>query len=1372
MLELAAGLHAADGTIRYADGPAAGDGVPGQLIFAEGDEDDRFSVAFSEIDGSYSLTLTDGDWFVLPENEFQLALAGAVEGEMSGQPVSVAGAPTMVADVQVPAINAVIRGVLRDDVGTPRGGQRVEAETDFFCFPDCYEARAVTAGDGSFVLGVRAAIGPDTTDWFLEPTVPLSGMIAPIPRVTLSAGDDLGGQDLDHIAPTNFIHGTFETIAGDPVSDLCVWADSFGPTSYVSRGRAGCDGSYSLPVIDGDWEVEFGEEGPAEFFRDVDVSGFFESVTIAGEDERLNILLGPSVTGPAIRLLEPSAARVGDHVVIEGVNFALEGLPEVRFDGIPATLVGFRPDIGRLVAEVPGSLKGDRPQITVHDPFSGRGSEPACFELLGGSFAPACTISGTLTRNGGAALVEGGLVVAFDLDTERFIRSAVSDASGAYSLDLPDDSTSYQLLMIPSSSTARVWGGYDSVACPAVQDHNFRTGRLINGRVVQEGERVPGVVVSAEGDLAFAEAVTRDNGTFSMRLEEGDDVEFEFTAPPGSRFINDQFVQMTISGSTTLPDVELSRGGIFAGTIDAASDDLLAARIRGSLKNGGGPSGSAVSSSCDGSFGIALAVEDHRLEIRPQAGDNDTDVDSVEFDGDERAEFAFPVFPGGPLGFDDGLPRITTEVDNFGQVGQGIFLQVENLGDGTSVFFVSDPAKHERAPQKGIGPAGLDTVTDTARGLLLTRVPAGAHRSMVVFTDSELTPPVPFLVEPGLWDPGMLTVSGAVFQQGMAVEGAIVLLLREEEQAEDCFGEPDFELHDYAATDAAGQYALTHPGGDIFLLVLPPRDALPDDLAPAVLELADVMTDFTGVDFDLLPGSALTLRVVAGDPAMPVPGALVFADGDVFDMGITDDNGQITLYLPPGDGELEIDGPVGSRLQPLELAATAPVDLGDVPLISGPTVAGRVVDINDDPIGVADVDGHPLSGGFDSFFRSIVRGDGRWRGPVSSGMGFAVQVTPEIDDLADLRIESMSGISTDVIFYPSEVSLPAGRIRGTIRDLETMTPLPGVDITAFLDDVLGLFTGFARSCPDGSYSMKVIEGSHVIAAFPNSFPDLVEGWYSPSTSPGDFCAIDAELVPVVAGSGSDAIDIDLDGRGGISGTVTVFGTPEPGALVSASLGNLGSCSASAFTSGSGNYAMELPAGSGYRAQALAPSAPGPAQCWDSEPDCATFTPIDVETLTTTGGIDFELGFPPPEISLNQQLTLLAIGKGLFELTFEQPFPEERADVFNIYEGMLSLFGTAGLADCFLDPGTFTNNGDGTLTHVFVPDPLSEWFLVSAGNPFAEGELGDGRSLSNSCGALPPPAASATAASATAARGTAARAEITPLPTHRSRRPWR
>ena len=90
-LTLAPGSHAASGRIAYLDGPAAGQGAPGLLVFSASD-DSTYTVGFSDEDGRYDLLVADGSWSIELEDD-DLGAAGAVGGAVDPTRFTVAGAP-------------------------------------------------------------------------------------------------------------------------------------------------------------------------------------------------------------------------------------------------------------------------------------------------------------------------------------------------------------------------------------------------------------------------------------------------------------------------------------------------------------------------------------------------------------------------------------------------------------------------------------------------------------------------------------------------------------------------------------------------------------------------------------------------------------------------------------------------------------------------------------------------------------------------------------------------------------------------------------------------------------------------------------------------------------------------------------------------------------------------------------------------------------------------------------------------------------------------------------------------------------------------------------------------------------------------------
>jgi hypothetical protein len=665
-------------------------------------------------------------------------------------------------------------------------------------------------------------------------------------------------------------------------------------------------------------------------------------------------------------------------------------------------------------------------------------------------------------------------------------------------------------------------------------------------------------------------------------------------------------------------------------------------------------------------------------------------------------------------------PRINDQTDFSARVGQPVVIGVENLGaSGVVAIFATERP-------------GTGTTWDAGRGIVLTRVPAAATSGELrVEVNGTPSAPVTFGVDGGAWNPGPFTLGGIVRSGGSPVAGALVLLFTAGENG--CGN--DLTLHEYDVTDAAGAYGVAHPGGTVFLLVLPPSAG---GLALSAQQFDDENANRPNNDVALGAGALLTLRVVAGNPPAPVPNAVVAASGSYLDLRTTGANGMASFRLPAGPVDLEVSGPLGSRLLQAELSTLVPGNLGDLPMVPGVLVTGRVADDDDAPLSGLEVNGFSVTGN-QSYFFTFTR-DGVWRGPVAEDDPFAVFVESDRDDLADFSLQS-DGRSDDLIVYPTGRLDPAGVLSGTVYDAASATPLPGLGVGAFFDvgGFPGGFSGGGQTCDDGSYRIKVPGGAHYVAAFPGfDFPDLLEGFYSPA-APGDFCFDDAQSVVVVEGAETPSLDIELDVRSIIAGEVTVFDAGEPDVAVTATLGRLGSCPATEFTLSDGSYALQVPAATGYRVEALPPSSiGGPPQCFAGHDGCASYDPVTAEPLVATTGIDFLFGFPPPEVSAAFPLLTLDMPEGDdVMLTFEKLPPDAHGDAYNIYSGSLGNYGSATSALCLQVSGALVDNLDGTFSRT-VTRPGNGWFLVSASNLIAEGPLGHGRTLANPCGAVPPP----------------------------------
>jgi lactoylglutathione lyase len=318
--ELTPGAWAATGRLEYATGPQAGSGIPGAFMVADfADGPPLISVAFTDDNGDYSFLLDDGAWDIeTPEDGIETRGAVFLEDFAS---IDITGAPTAVPTLTLPAANAFFEGTLRDDVSAPVPGRWIFADRNFPCDPDCYGGFTLTRADGTFSVGVVAPASPATFDYSLGMDGPLTGLVGEqLGCQLISEGDTLTGRDLDHLTPTSFITGTMTDNDGQPLGGMCVNARSFpGCTSYVSSAVTECDGSYSLPVLSGFWNVEMFVEDFATLYGGLAPGSINRSVNITFADATgVDFIVGPWRANPHITELDVAGGIISIHGGGEG----------------------------------------------------------------------------------------------------------------------------------------------------------------------------------------------------------------------------------------------------------------------------------------------------------------------------------------------------------------------------------------------------------------------------------------------------------------------------------------------------------------------------------------------------------------------------------------------------------------------------------------------------------------------------------------------------------------------------------------------------------------------------------------------------------------------------------------------------------------------------------------------------------------------------------------------------------------------------------------------------------------------------------------------------------------------------------------------
>ena len=1217
--ELTPGTHAVTGRVTYETGPRVGEGIPGMAMFVELEGGPPlFSRTFTDENGDYAFVLVDGAWR-LESPEEGLDARGAVGLDSEEIMFSVTGGPLALADLQLPAANAFFQGTLRDDAGAALPGHWVSAYQSWPCDPDCYRNEVLTGADGSYTVGVVAPPSPATIEYSLNMPDPLDGLVVQNRGCeTISEGETLSGRDLQHLVPTGFVTGRMMDKAGVALENICVqaWGHDQTCNGFGAAATTSCDGSYSIPVVDGEWNVRVEVDEVAVVYRNLDETQAERSLTISGQSEsNVDFIIGGWQYHPAITDVEPSDGVAGTHVLIEGHGFSFGSTPQVFFDGVPAAVLQFRPDLGSLIAEVPAGLTPGDNELTVYNPDLDKTSDPACFATAAGSYTPVCTISG-LVIDSSSAIEDAGVVVFSD-DGERFVRADVSDASGGWSvaIDAPGD---YVVIFIPPEGQPWAWGQY-LVACGLSQNHLFLPGWQVTGRITSEyGDGLANALVEAEeigGSHRYAFTVTGDDGLFTLNLGTGS-YDVMFDPPLGSRYKSPQGVQQLVSSDVDLGQISMSRGYYFCGNVLDVAGDGVRAEIEAYRKVDGMWSGFADSGSCAGRFELALDAGEYRLEIWPNDLDTDgpTEVKYIDVQGDTVAQFGMVVHDRNALQLTGPEPRISFVEDSpRGQSGQLLLVQAENF-DGTVV---------EVLFSNGLGGfvAGTDTAWDAVRGHIITRVPATATSGpMKLWVDGLEGPELHFEVEAGSFPAGVHTVSGTVTGPSGALDGVGVALFWIDPQDPGCDDDPGV-LVDYGTTAPTGAYGpLSHPGGDFFVAFLPPPATT---LATAGDQRQSVFGPST-VDASLVDGVAVHVRVIDDElPPNPIGNARVEGGGDgVGDFRLTDPNGDATLYLVPGFVEFEVIPPVGSRLieQEWQDMIAGPTDYGDLAMTRG-VMVGAAVSRQDDgtPLVGLLAEGQRDGMTWEFFFESFTRPDGTFHGPVASGATVQLRVEAP-DDLEDLQQVGMTVGSNDCILYPRIGLDSAGFVAGIVRDAGTLLPLEEIDMNSQEDDMgaPGQWSGWARTCPDGSYRIKLPVGQHFLQAN-NSFMGngYVEKWY-----PDAYCDASASSFVVTEG-GTATADFDLDLTGNISGQATINTEALDGVGVCATSATLG-CQWCGFNSDAfGDYQVSLPPASDYQVTGWAPDFA--LQCYEGEDGCSSFDPVSVTGGSDSIGVDFEFG---------------------------------------------------------------------------------------------------------------------------------------------------
>lgn len=1303
------------GQATYASGPKNTQGIPGAWVFAESQEGPQeMSVAVADRNGNYSFSLSasplsDGSFQLACRDSINLALQGAVDQENYGAMINVDSGPYS-GNLSYRAADAWVQGTVRNTGGAGAGPGIRLVGADTGCFTPtpgpCYFSHAVTRADGSYTLGVVGGTGNSQALQVEQGYIPAGQITAARACDVLSAGQTLTGADLSFANPTFHITGRATDRNGAPLANLPILGSLTGGCTYYNAvALTDCSGNYDLPVLNGNWSVFYPGGDLNGIYRNVDGNRVQRSLTVAGASlSGVNFIFSRWAVTPSINTIEPPSGVAGSQILmrVEGLSFS-GAPPAVYFGAVASPSVLYRPDLGYCIAEVPSGLTPGSVSVTAVNTDAGFVSNAVCFTALAGTWTGTCTLSGAATAPGGGPAGTALVLIRDNSSYRYFQRAAVPDGSGNWAAPMAA-AGSYNLVFIPPPNTAWAWATY-AISCGTPQNHAFQSAYWVSGTIKDgNGDFLENAMVAMPG--REERSLTDVDGHWQIPLANGT-YGGNFSGPFGSRLVGNQGWNATVSGaSIDVGTTTLNPGVYFIGhTLDQAGNGLPDVRVNAT--NGTGQ-GRSMSTSCDGQFTLAMPANTActlNLTLR-NASSTSAEVRTVTVAYDTFSEYDFTVpDPAAIPVLKGNKPAIQPDYDAYGQVGQPIHIMAENLAGTTVQVRFSNGS--------GGFVVGNNTMVETTRNLLATTVPPGAATGKVwVNVDGQDSPPMAFIVNPGTFSPGSLTLQGTVTASGLPVSGVFVLVFQTPSGSGQCEGAGGPQS--YTTTNASGQYSLTTNAGDVLVLFMPPGAT---QLAVVVDQLPGLSSGMT-LDKTLSTGHPVHVKLIDSVSLLPIQNGRFDADGKsvfTFDTRLTDANGDATLYLSAQTYETRLSGPALSRYieQSNEsLAVSGAVELGTVSMGTGYFGEARFTRAGAAIPGM-EIDSY-LPSGWTSFSRTYTDASGVALAPVPANTTFNIQMYGPTDVIADYSLNNLGPLTTrDVIRYPSDPVPAAGIITGRVT---TSGGAPLQDIEVYGTPDFNGSDSWTRTCSDGYYRLKSPVGSRYVS-FNGYGQDAthVSKWWNDT-----YCESTATPVNVQEGLTVSGINAALPTTVAITGRVRANRTPLQNAWVCAQggpMGNGSGCSACASTDTLGNYTINLLAGSNYQVTASAPGYPN--QNYNHHNTSGVF---DSVTAPATN-INFDLGTPPAEpsdcdSSFPLKVTRLTqFGPHAVRLSFEKV---SGAESYHIYQGLIGGYYASGRI-CNLLPAALVDDGS-TYHYDFGASTSNVWFLISDSNVVSESPL--------------------------------------------------
>jgi|GEM_PF-1077202 len=232
-----------------------------------------YSGTTTDSSGNYLLGTTAGQWYVGISNDSP-GLAGYIVP--NGQSLSLSTGQSLQQNFTLTTVTANLQGVVTNN-GSPVSGIQIVASNQI-----ANEwVQTTTAADGSFNLGVFAGT------WFIQLNSGgnnPSNLIGPNLGYTVTTGQTISGISYPVLYGTSTINGVVTNSSSDPVSYASVYAFStIDGVSYNINAQTDGSGNYSLPVLDGTWQIGVNANGYPSTSQ--------VSVTISGSSQTQNFSL-------------------------------------------------------------------------------------------------------------------------------------------------------------------------------------------------------------------------------------------------------------------------------------------------------------------------------------------------------------------------------------------------------------------------------------------------------------------------------------------------------------------------------------------------------------------------------------------------------------------------------------------------------------------------------------------------------------------------------------------------------------------------------------------------------------------------------------------------------------------------------------------------------------------------------------------------------------------------------------------------------------------------------------------------------------------------------------------------------------------------